>query len=129
MVFEFDNNFSGPSQPGNVVVAINAQNTSQQIAGIIANAIQGTGLGLSPTVLAGAQISLGILQTSQVALRTSPLTLTRGVVTDGESFTISNGTRSVTFEFENVDSGNASLLVAHRFCSARTVRRTPSLSR
>ncbi len=93
VIFEFDTNFSGPSQPGNVVIAINSQNTSQQIAGLIANAIQGSGLGLSPTVLAGAQVSLGILQTNQVALRTSPLTLTRGVVTDGESFTISNGTR------------------------------------
>jgi hypothetical protein len=32
VVFEFDRNFSGPSQPGNVVISYNAQNTAADIA-------------------------------------------------------------------------------------------------
>ncbi len=105
VIFEFDKNSGAPSQPGNVLISITSQDTPQQIAGLIATAIQGTALGITPTVLTGARISLGVLAQNQVGLLTSPLTLTRDVISDGESFTISNGTRTVTFEFENIDTG------------------------
>ena len=45
-----------------------------------------------------------MLATNQVDLLRSPLTLTRDVTSDGESFTISNGIKTVVFEFENIDT-------------------------
>jgi Bacterial Ig domain/Bacterial pre-peptidase C-terminal domain/Dockerin type I domain/GEVED domain len=105
-VFEFDNGPGFPSQPGNIVVRYTAQSTAQQIASSIALAVQGAGLGLSPTTLTGGRIALGVLQLGQVNVGISGLTLSRGVINDSESFTISNGSRTVTFEFENVDIGN-----------------------
>jgi hypothetical protein len=112
-IFEFDNGFGFPSQPGNIVIRYTAQSTAQQIASSIVLAVQGAGLGLTPTALIGGRVSLGVLQLNQVNVGTTGLTLSRGVVNDGETFTISNGSRTVTFEFENVDIGNG-------FVSGRT---------
>lgn len=106
VVFEFDRNFSGASQPGNVVINYNPQNTAADIASAIAGAISSTGLGINPVNFGNGTLGLGSLQTNQVQVLTSGLTTTRGVVNDGETFTISNGTLAVTFEFENVTVGN-----------------------
>ncbi len=105
-IFEFDNNFSGPSQPGNITIFYNAQNTANDIANLIAFAISNAGLGIVPINNGNGQLNLGLLQTAQVQVQSSNLTLSRGVVSDGEQFTINNGTTSVTFEFENVTFGN-----------------------
>ena len=106
VVFEFDRNFSGASQPGNVVISYIPQNTASDIATAIATAIAGAGLGIIPGNLGNGILNLGSLQASQVQLLTSNLTTTRGVMNDGETFTINNGIQSVTFEFENVTFGN-----------------------
>ena len=106
VVFEFDRNFSGPSQPGNVIISYNAQNTAADIATAIASAVSTSGLGILPVNFGNGVLNLGSLQASQVQVLSSNLTTSRGVMNDGETFTINNGTQSVTFEFENVTFGN-----------------------
>ena len=106
VVFEFDRNFSGPSQPGNVIISYNAQNTAADIATAIAVAVGSSGLGILPVNFGNGILKLGSLQASQVQVLASNLTTSRGVMNDGETFTINNGTQSVTFEFENVTFGN-----------------------
>lgn len=106
VVFEFDRNFSGASQPGNVVINYNAQNTATDIATAISVAIASSGLGIVPVTVGNGVLNLGLLQASQIQLLASNLTTSRGVMNDGETFTINNGTQSVTFEFENVTFGN-----------------------
>ncbi|MDX1924959.1 MAG: DVUA0089 family protein [Pirellulaceae bacterium] len=106
VVFEFDRNFSGASQPGNVVINYNAQNTAADIATAIAAAIATSGLGILPSSAGNGVLNLGTLQANQVQVLNSNLTTSRGVMNDGETFTINNGTLSVTFEFENVTFGN-----------------------
>ncbi|MFK7738454.1 MAG: tandem-95 repeat protein [Pirellulaceae bacterium] len=105
-VFEFDSNFSGASQPGNVVISYTALSTQEDIATAIVNAINTSGLGIAVSNQGGGVISLGALQSSQLNLGNTGLTTGRGVVSDGETFTISNDTTTVTFEFENADQGN-----------------------
>lgn len=106
VVFEFDSDFSGASQAGNVVITYDALSTQNDITLSVITAINAAGLGIGATNLGGGLINLGALQDNQVSLNNSNLAASRGVVSDGESFTISNGIQSVTFEFENVDFGN-----------------------
>ena len=108
VIFEFDNNFSGPSQPGNVLVRYTSTSTANEIAQTISAAVATAGLALNPIVLNNGRIDLGILESNQVVVGSTGLTTSRGVVSDGEFFTINNGTTSVTFEFDNVDLGNSS---------------------
>ncbi|MGN6544443.1 MAG: Ig-like domain-containing protein, partial [Aureliella sp.] len=103
--FEFDNNFSGPSQPGNVVVRYTSTSTANEVAAAIAAAISSSTLGLNPLLLSNGRVSLGIIESDQVFVGSTGLTTYRGVVSDGETFTIGNGTNSITFEFDNVDLG------------------------
>ncbi|MCC6508556.1 MAG: tandem-95 repeat protein, partial [Pirellulaceae bacterium] len=106
VVFEFDSNFSGPSQPGNVLVRYTATSTANELATAIAVAISSAGLAINPILLNNGRIDLGILESNQVVVGSTGLTTIRGVVSDGESFTINNGSASITFEFDNVDLGN-----------------------
>ncbi len=106
VVFEFDSDFSGPSQTGNVVVRFNTLSTANDIANELVLAIASSGLAVTPVNAGGGQVGLGQIDVNQVNLGTSGLTASRGVVSDGETFTISNGTDTVVFEFENVDFGN-----------------------
>ncbi|MFO1062601.1 MAG: Ig-like domain-containing protein [Pirellulales bacterium] len=118
VIFEFDNNGFGPSSPGNVLVRYTPTSTANDVALAIIAAIQSTALGLTPINLGGGKIELGILNTSQVVVGSTGMTTSRGVVSDGESFTIDNGTTAITFEFDNVDLSNGS-----------TAGRTPILFR
>ncbi|MEZ6135389.1 MAG: tandem-95 repeat protein [Pirellulaceae bacterium] len=104
--FEFDGDFSGPSALGNIVVRYTTLSTANDIATAIVGAINSAGLGINAFSSGGGQVNLGQLQASQVALNNSNLTTVRGVVGDGETFTINNGTISVTFEFDNADFNN-----------------------
>lgn len=105
-VFEFDGDNSGPSTPGNVVVAYTPLSTGNDIATTIVLAINGAGLGIVATNIGSAKISLGQIDSTQVQVGDSGMTTFRGVVSDGETFTIANGTSIVTFEFDNVDLSN-----------------------
>ncbi|MCA9125525.1 MAG: tandem-95 repeat protein [Planctomycetales bacterium] len=121
-VFEFDGDASGPTLPGNVVITYTPLSTANDIATTIATAITGTNLGITASKLSGPQVSLGQIGAGQVQLGTTGLTTFRGVVSDGESFTISVGTQVVTFEFENVDVSNGfgSGSIPIRFSSTST---------
>jgi subtilisin family serine protease len=110
VAFEFDINGSGPSQPGNVIVAYTALSSANDIALAIAAAIRGADLGLDPTVLGGGLLQLGHVPTDTVNVRNSGLVVSQGLVGDGEFFTISNGTRTVTFEFDDAGLNNGSTL-------------------
>ncbi|MEM7474060.1 MAG: Ig-like domain-containing protein, partial [Planctomycetota bacterium] len=105
-VFEFDSDFSGPSGPGNIVIDFDGLTTQNDLALSIAAAINGSPLGITATNQGGGVLSLGSLQASDVVLNDSQLSISRGVVSDGEIFTISDGLQSVTFEFENAELSN-----------------------
>ncbi|MBX3420874.1 MAG: tandem-95 repeat protein [Pirellulaceae bacterium] len=106
VIFEFDNNFSGPAQTGNVLVRYSNTSTAAEIAQAITTAILTTNLGLAPQTISGGRVSLGRVPDSAFAQRTSSLTTARGLVSDGERFTISVGTTNVTFEFDDVSLSN-----------------------
>lgn len=106
VVFEFDSNFSGPSQPGNTIIRYTATSTASEIAASIVTAIQSANLGLTPTVVSGGLISLGRVPDNTFNAGTSSLVASRGLVSDGETFSISLGDRTVTFEFDDVTLSN-----------------------
>ncbi len=110
VVFEFDIDNSGPSQPGNVIVAYSALSSANDISLAIAAAINGAGLGLTPTVLGGGLLQLGHVPLDTINVRDSGLTVSQGLVGDGEFFTISNGTVTRTFEFDDASLNNGSTL-------------------
>lgn len=106
VVFEFDGNASGPSQTGNVVISYTALSTTNDIVNAIVTAVNAAGLGITASNAGSGKVSLGRINASQFVPSTSGLVANRGVVTDGEVFTITNGSRTVTFEFDNVDLSN-----------------------
>jgi hypothetical protein len=106
VTFEFDSNFSGPTFPGNVIIPFNAATTASDLVTNMLPIIAGANLGITPRDAGGGRIDLGLLPTSAVNVLTSPLTLSRGNVVDGDYFTINNGTLTATFEFENLSIGN-----------------------
>ncbi len=68
VIFEFDSNFSGPSQPGNVLVRYTPTSTANELAQSIANAVATGWLGDHPIVLNNGRIDLGILEANQVVV-------------------------------------------------------------
>jgi hypothetical protein len=106
VIFEMDGNRSGRTVPGSVVVAFNAQSTAVDIATAIAFAINAQGLGIQAVATAAGEVRLGQIQASQLNLGNTQFESFRGVVNDGETFVVNNGTQSVTFEFDNADLGN-----------------------
>jgi hypothetical protein len=105
VVFEFDGNISGPSAVGNVVIPFTAASTASEIVDRMVIAINSAGLNIVSRGIGNGRVDLGAIATSQVELRNSGLTMLRGNVTDGEFFTISNGSTTTTFEFVNVSLG------------------------
>lgn len=106
VTFEFDSNFSGPSQPGNVIVRYEVANPPAIVAQLVAQAIVGANLGITPVVQAGGVLNFGRVPDSTFNVQSSGLTTSRGLVADGEIFTISFGSQSVTFEFDDTSLGN-----------------------
>ncbi len=78
ITFEFDSNFIGPSQPGNVLVRYTSTNTANELANAIALAVASAGLNINPIVLNNGRIDLGILESNQVVVGTTGLTTSRG---------------------------------------------------
>jgi hypothetical protein len=106
VVFEFDKNFSGPTTLGNVVIPVTDTSTSADLAILLVPAIQGAGLGINARDVGGGRIDLGLLPNTAVVVGTSGVTTQRGNPIDGDFFTISNGTATVVFEFEDLSIGN-----------------------
>ncbi|GAB5405863.1 MAG: hypothetical protein Aurels2KO_40940 [Aureliella sp.] len=105
-VFEFDGDNSGPTTPTNIVVPFTPLSTGMDIATSIVQAVNSSSLGILASNIGNAQVSLGQIDNTQVNLGDSGMSTFRGVVSDGEIFTISDGSTIVTFEFDNVDLGN-----------------------
>ena len=106
VTFEFDGNFSGPTSPGFVSVRYTPASTSTDLVATLIPLIASANLGIVPRDAGGGRIDIGLLPNSAVNVLTSPVTLLRGSVADGDNFIINNGTVSVTFEFENLSIGN-----------------------
>ncbi|MCA9137607.1 MAG: tandem-95 repeat protein [Planctomycetales bacterium] len=71
----------------------------------VVNAINNSTVGLTATNLGGGTISLGLIPLNRVDTTNASLTTQRGIVSDGESVTITQGALSVTYEFESVNNG------------------------
>jgi hypothetical protein len=107
VTFEFDGNFSNASAPGNEVIRFTTASNQNDIVAAMVDAINAvTRLGITARAAGNGRIDLGLLENSAVNVLTSGLTIERGLVQDGDFFSINDGTRTVTFEFENLSVGN-----------------------
>lgn len=106
VTFEFDSNFSGATNPNNVLIRYSASSTAADIVTFMINAISSANLAITPRDAGGGRVDLGLLDNSAVNVQSSGLTITRGSVQDGDYFTITDGVNLVTFEFENLSVGN-----------------------
>jgi hypothetical protein len=132
VVFEFDSN--NLVNPGRTRIPYSPLNTQTEIAGQIAASIQAaSGLGIAPFVLSNGRVDIGFVQATQVVAQPGTgIALTRGNVTDGETFTVNNGTTSVTFEYDNTTlnngrtAGNVPILFSSTSTIAQMVASTQS---
>lgn len=106
VTYEFDRNSSGPTVPGNVVIPYGSTSSANDIATSMAIAIRNSLPSINAQNIGAGRVDLGLLPDSAVSVGNSALSKRRGNVSDGEFFTITNGTTSVTFEFDNVSVGN-----------------------
>ncbi len=106
VTFEFDND--NVVVPGRIRIPFTTTNTNIEIAGQLAASIQAaTALGITPVVLPNGRVDIGFVAADQVLAQPGTGILAqRGNVTDGERFTINNGTTSVSFEFDNTSLNN-----------------------
>ncbi|MEZ6091628.1 MAG: Ig-like domain-containing protein [Pirellulaceae bacterium] len=107
VTFEFDANVP-PSLNNvlNVPIPYALGESADVIALRIQQIIDNAGLGLATRVGGGGTIQLDGLDDDQVDIPLgTTLTKSRGTVSDGETITISDGVRSVTFEFERSVGG------------------------
>ena len=114
-VFEFDKDgvfvdLDGDMLPDNFLISLVPGDTQAAIAlkiqTQIASANAALSLGVTPVLLGNGVVALGA--PVETVLFTAGLTtqnLLAGLV-DGETFTVNDGTRTVTFEFEDIDLGN-----------------------
>ncbi len=113
LTFEFDRN--GNTLAGNTPVPFNLGSTQDEIAQAVATAITGANLLVTPRILPGGRVFLGAetnvrVDTNFTALTQPATTLALkipdlgprpGGITDGQTFTISDGRRTITFEYDN----------------------------
>ena len=99
MTYEFDDN--GTVAAGNFRVDILATNTAAQVAAAIQVALVNSQQNINPILLGNGLIYLGLSPNGSASVGTSPLTLVGVAQTpaDGETFTISEGATTKTFEF------------------------------
>jgi len=117
--FEFDLDPTGDVQPGNIRVPFKLSDTHDDIANTLVEVIRAAGLGLNPTSLGGGQVHVGgtdhVIDTSGSKLVTSgqPGVTPNlrlhvpiqgggpGGINDGQTFFITDGSRTVVFEFDD----------------------------
>ncbi|MDP6719926.1 MAG: GEVED domain-containing protein, partial [Pirellulaceae bacterium] len=106
--FEFDNDGILTTVPGPGVCSYCSipyldQDSSDQIAGLVAGALASAPLGLNPLSIGGGVVQLGAGANHSVDVTQGSLTrqMSIGGINDAERFTITNGVDTVTFEFDN----------------------------
>lgn len=103
--FAFNLDFTTIDFPNAVQIPYNQLNTADELALAIQTAINSSTLAIAATTLPGGRVSLGPLPDGSVDLIDSPLTLRRGVVSDGEQVTVTQGGQTLVFEFEDAVGG------------------------
>jgi VCBS repeat-containing protein len=119
MTFEFDLDPAGDVLPGNIRVPFKLSDTQNDIADTLAAVIQSAGLGLTPSNIGGGRVHVGgtdhTIDTSGSNLVTSgrPGVTSNlrlhvpvqgggpGGIVDGQSFFVTDGARTVVFEFDD----------------------------
>jgi hypothetical protein len=105
--FEFDGNFSGSSIPGSRTIRFGGTSTQNDVVSAMIVAINAfPGLGVNARDAGNGRVDIGLLANSAVDVLDSNLTTARGNAQDGDYFSITDGTNTVTFEFENLSLGN-----------------------
>lgn len=107
-VFEFefdtDNLLSNPTA---IPIRFNRFDDQNTITAAAAAAIDSSPVGITTTNRGGGVLGLGRIETTRVLLDpiVNSISTRRGIVSDGEVVTISQGNVSVTYEFESVSNG------------------------
>ncbi len=117
---EFDNNNVLASED-NVVVQFTSLSTQGEVADALVTALKNVHLGLNPANIGGGLVHLGVDGTQTVTV-TSAALAQQGVeqgVLDGETFTIDDGRKVVTFEL-STDGRAATGRVPVRFAMTQT---------
>ncbi len=113
VTFEFDRN--GNTLAGNIAIPFTLGSTQTEIGQAVATAISSSGLLVTPRILSGGRVFLGAETNVRVntnftamtqpattlALKIPDLGPRPGGITDGQTFTISDGRRTITFEYDN----------------------------
>ena len=116
VIFELDSD--GVTTADNVPVTFTLTSTQGEIADRLVAALAKASLGLAPVNTGNGLVHLGVNGTQIVAVNSATIQL-RGVargVTDGDTFTVDNGSRFVTFEFNTdgrVTAGNVSIVFGY----------------
>jgi hypothetical protein len=106
-IFEFDGNFSGSTIPGSRTIRFSGTSTQNDVVNAMVAAINAyPGLGVVARDAGNGRVDIGLLPTSAVNVIDSRLTTARGNAQDGDYFSITDGTNTVTFEFENISVAN-----------------------
>ncbi|MGE0756179.1 MAG: DVUA0089 family protein, partial [Pirellulaceae bacterium] len=115
VIFEFDRNgvftdVDNNQVPDNQLIRYQTSLTSTQIANAVSAAIASANIGLSPQISTAPGVVLlnGLSAAHTIDFNNSGLFRADRVsgITDGQTFTIDDGTRQVTFEFENLALAN-----------------------
>lgn len=104
VTFEFDSN-NLLSNPTAVRVVFSRFDDQDAVSNAVVSSINSQSLGLTAVYLGGGEISLGRVDLSRVDTLTSSMTTRRGIVSDGEVITITQGSISVSYEFESISNG------------------------
>ena len=110
VVFEFDRDDDVTA--GRIPILFTVNSSLDEIADAIVDAVANAGLGANPVNLGGGRIHVGsnvnhVLDTSLTSLTQTGIA---GGIADGDYFTIDDGTKVVTFEFENTEIGDGPLV-------------------
>lgn len=117
---EFDNNNVLASED-NVAVQFTASSAQGDVADALVVALKNISLGLNPAHVGGGLVHLGVDGTQTVTVTSATLTwqgVEQGVL-DGETFTVDDGTKVVTFEL-STDGRAATGHVPVRFAMTQT---------
>ncbi|MCS5631718.1 MAG: hypothetical protein NZ744_12865, partial [Pirellulaceae bacterium] len=104
--FEFDRDTPSSVIPGRVAVPYTVNSTVDEIADSMVAAIESTFLGVHPVNLGEGRVHLGTNETHILDISLAPSLTQSGVaggVKDTDFFTIDDGSKFITFEFEDGD--------------------------